>query len=349
LLAAAGGDVPAFQAKLKKRYDFLTDVLPRAKTAQAVFKSVYTNLTAPVDCPVYVFDPAYKTQFEMAGSPFHENPIACAERLIGVLANPAVMDDLMKIDNRVIYGWKTEDKTWHLVQAEAVVPRRCTYGALNTNNFDCCTPANKGKFPWIKTTTSNMGLNRCFTLHDYSGCVRTRVTRYDQSRDSAFTKFANGLNLWMFQFFHPASGDTSLVNDPVQLNKILDSCVLQHTAQDKDANGNVVPYTGPPFPEGAFMINSNEDFTPAANAWASAPARGILCDAGAINELLKHGQASDICAQYKLIEWQDGYKNVTTIINSFVQTISVPNMLNGYEYRFSDCSTCCTGLPPSND
>ncbi|MBF0569995.1 MAG: hypothetical protein HQL18_04400 [Candidatus Omnitrophica bacterium] len=99
---------------------------------------------------------------------------------------------------KIRYVWRTDPAqgdtvgTWHIVQAQAALPKRC--GEPVKPGANCA-----GRFPWVKAYTKSWGFKRCYEMWDHSGRVGAKVERYDG--DSAHDiKFANGLPLWHFRY-----------------------------------------------------------------------------------------------------------------------------------------------------
>ncbi len=200
------------------------------------------------------------------------------------------------LPEHVIYGWQSEIPfnappgslgKWHIIRVDARVPGRCGGNCGQQGN-----PIKNGKpvepgLPTIKSYTKGfLGIKRCFSEGDafgrYNGCdskgeydepdrcflggtVKSQVIRWDEDKDLQL-KFANGINIWKFQFHHPKHPQ------PVPgVNDLTIDCL---------------PMSGA---EGAFMLSREPepaDTLKYKNCWARA------------NELLEHGIMSRSCAEY---------------------------------------------------
>lgn len=119
-----------------------------------------------------------------------------------------------KIENVAYYGWCTDWATgdytcqssgkWHVIRAEAWLPRRCDGFQ---GGAGCCT----NEFPWVKTEKRG-SFKRCYFMQAHSGRVRVRVLRYDSPTGSSgkVINFANGFPLWQFRESSPYIPSTSL-------------------------------------------------------------------------------------------------------------------------------------------
>jgi hypothetical protein len=190
------------------------------------------------------------------------------------------------LPNWVTYVWQSpppanappgSEGYWHAVKVEALLPRRCAIydNAGNStpdyDGFDCCAGdgktrgENKNRFPWIRAYSSHWKTRRCYEMWDESGCVKVRVSRFDEDHtiQGSVIKFLNGLSLWQFLYRHPLSA-----GDPV-IKANLGTC----KDGDPDARGAFITYPGAP--------------------------NAALCEAAA-EKLIQQGFISETCARYEL-------------------------------------------------
>ncbi len=223
--------------------------------------------------------------------------------------------DLLKIQanlplpNHVIYGWRdpvrddgNESKRyWHIVKADARIPRRCDNACSTDQSFDGVMT----EWPRVKTYTKSMGTKRCYELDDDEGTVKFRATRYDQNHKKNAVKFPNGVKIWQFRSSHPKRPDL----DDTNLGEICKPYML------RDPGGTVLDE--PNLYKDAFMLNlpplglGAVDFdalTPQdllLNPSKAVTARRAMCWLR-VHELLSTGVTSETCAKYYFHQTDDG-------------------------------------------
>jgi hypothetical protein len=240
--------------KLNKRRDYLNMLISQAVALAGAL---------PADGPL---------------APFRQHTAAVQTTLDALIAlNETEKAKPPDLPNWAIYVWQSAPPPgetqgyWHAVKVEALLPRRCfvngdqsNMGVPDFDGFDCCQSGeNKGKFPWIRTYNTNWGMRRCYEMWDEEGCVKVRVSRYDEDHTfgNSVIKFLNGVPLWRFLYRHPMhSGDA----------RVLPSADI---CSDAAAYGAFITYPGAP------------------NAATCAPKA---------EELIQQGYVSETCARYQL-------------------------------------------------
>jgi len=203
----------------------------------------------------------------------------------------------------VIYGWRddpdpkqpSEPGLWHLVKVESRVPGRCD---------DHCSrqsPGREGhrynhdpKLPWVKAWSNDTGTKDYLTLGDafnlfgdcdehsdyanrdqtcfQGGTVKTRVTRWDQTKTHNALSFANKVPIWNFMYGRYGIGDQQ-----VDINYLNNSCRMRDDEHGVELD--------------AFIAND-------------LPSDPADCR-GAANRLLSTGIMSQSCAEYFFRDWND--------------------------------------------
>jgi hypothetical protein len=188
------------------------------------------------------------------------------------------------LPNWATYVWQSPppkgetEGYWHAVKVEALLPRRCFVdGKRDYDNFDCCAGdgktygENKDKFPWVRTYSAHWKTRRCFEMWDENGCVKVRVSRFDEDRSlrGSVIKFLNGVPLWKFLHRHPLHAGDDL--DPILQRVGSDLCA------DNDKNA-----------PGAYITGNADTDPTAADCYP------------AVDALIKQGFISETCARYDL-------------------------------------------------
>ncbi|MEI6437116.1 MAG: hypothetical protein WCO69_00025 [Candidatus Omnitrophota bacterium] len=176
----------------------------------------------------------------------------------------------------VIYGWQSANVGKqrgyrHLVKVELATPKRCRWW-INERGGDNSKACYAKQFPWIKTEKRGE-TTRCYELADGVGCVKTRITRWDEDRLSKTLSFLNNLELWTILSGHPAYD-----NRPTK-PKDLEACFNR----DKVVVGGLTYYI-----PNSFMVNKDEDYT---NRY------GMDC-ADAVASAVRRGFVTEVCAKY---------------------------------------------------
>ncbi len=189
-----------------------------------------------------------------------------------------------KLESSVIYGWQGKSGAGglrgrvHLVKLEADLPKRCD--AWSAENGGLPAACGTSKFPWIKTAKKGL-FKRCYTLTDTDGCVRVRVSRFDENA-SGTVGFASGITrLWQFFGQHPNASDADALVKQVRLK-----CFGYDHIMMEDGT---ILYTVPD----SFMISRTVD-----SALSSADYTQE-CRAAAA-ELIQKGFVTETCAKYYL-------------------------------------------------
>jgi hypothetical protein len=198
-----------------------------------------------------------------------------------ITLNEAEKKNPPDLPNWVTYVWQSPPPAnappgtegyWHAVKVEALLPRRCKVnGKLDYDGFDCCAGdgvtrgENKDRFPWIRAYSSHWKTRRCFEMWDENGCVKVRVSRFDEDHTikGSVIKFLNQLPLWQFLYRHPLHAGEPVVKGSLGMCK-----------------------SGDPAAPGAFIT-----YPDAPNAAA--------CEAAA-ESLIRQGFISETCARYEL-------------------------------------------------
>ncbi len=194
-----------------------------------------------------------------------------------VAANPP------QLPNWATYVWQTKAVPgaprgyWHIVKVEAFLPGlpgRCADG-----KFDCCASTeNHGKFPWVRRYTAwrDLGARSCYQLADWSGCVKVRVSRFDEDHtfSSGLTSFMNKLKLWQFSYHAPQHEQE--VSQAAGAGSVLDRLKGCAVESDPRPRNDTKSY--------AFMINKDTD----------------ACKA-AVEDLLHLGFVQEACARYNIV------------------------------------------------
>ncbi|MBF0386473.1 MAG: hypothetical protein HQL20_01295 [Candidatus Omnitrophica bacterium] len=184
------------------------------------------------------------------------------------------IEDVVAISPYVIYGWQaaaqTRDRGYrHVVKVEVATPKRCEWWSRERGGV--ARSCGAVKFPWVKSEKSGE-MGRCYTLTDGNGCVKVRITRWDENRISKALTFVGGLPFWGIFTGHPANE----MKPPLEN---LEAC-FNH---DKVEIGGQ-PYYIPT----SFMINKGDDYT---NKY------GLDC-ADAVQAAIRQGYVTEVCAEY---------------------------------------------------
>jgi len=189
------------------------------------------------------------------------------------------------ISSYMIYGWQSGFSNGHrgyrhVIKVEAATPKRCEWwtnelgGVFSPNVIgkgmaSACGP---NKFPWVKT--KKKGLKRCYFMINTSGCVKVRISRWDEDRLSQMISFVSGSPLWRVLSGHPAYDGQPKAKD-------LETCFTR----DKMAIDGKEFY----IPD-SFMINQDKDYL---------LKYGLECQA-AVEDALKKSFVTEVCAKYYL-------------------------------------------------
>ncbi|MBF0595772.1 MAG: hypothetical protein HQL22_12515, partial [Candidatus Omnitrophica bacterium] len=178
------------------------------------------------------------------------------------------------ISTFLIYGWQSEASGGlrgyrHVIKVQAATPRRCDWWTAERGSLakSCGTET----FPWIKTAKKG-AFKRCYFLADGTGCVKVRISRWDEDRLSRAMSFFGGAPLWTVLSGHAANFKGSAP-------KGLEACFGTDRVE---VNG-----TKYYIPE-SFMINREEDY---------ATKYGLEC-AAAVNDALARSFVTEVCAKY---------------------------------------------------
>ena len=199
------------------------------------------------------------------------------------------------LPRHVIYGWQDQPSPgrfitdangnqvpqqglWHLVKVEALIPSRCCIenSAQPGQCTAACSPGQQTsltdqEIPSAPTETKWLELWRCYNLVNYSGVVKIRVTRYDQTRGTVL--FPNGQPIWRFRYDRPGvSSVESALND-------LSNCPSLPPPENMSLPQ---AYSSNPY-GGAFLLN---DSTDSPSCWSTA------------SNILRAGISSETCAEY---------------------------------------------------
>ncbi len=225
-----------------------------------------------------------------------------------------------------VYGWQTPDPPrWHIVKVEARIPGKCDDACNTDQNPARLDPA----WPWIETWTKGfLDTTRCYEMRSTEGIVKTRVTRFDERRDSSMLSFANGVPIWQFKYAHPERPvdytTTNIYNPATELGVCGDSMINEFPPGNWLGNPLCIAACGPepvcaagcavdpdppmceslcprdppcvtlcgqPFYQGAFILNEEIDDP---ECWRS------------VHNILTRGVTSETCAQYY---WQGGMRH----------------------------------------
>jgi hypothetical protein len=167
---------------------------------------------------------------------------------------------------------------WHAVKVEVLLPKRCyVNGVRDYDNFDCCagngttTGENKDRFPWVRAYNADWLLRKCYEMWDENGCVKVRVSRFDEdhSLKGSVIKFLNQLPLWQFLYRHPLHAGDSL-DAAIQT-------IGSGNCAGADANA-----------AGAYITSNADSDSSSAICYPAAEA------------LIQQGFISETCARYEL-------------------------------------------------
>jgi hypothetical protein len=294
--------------KMTKRYDYLKAIADEASLISTNLRALITAIDGAPDLDNYIYQMNESTS-----------------------ANPASNATGQRVDNTLIYGWRSDPTTtnpagaWHLVQVQAWSPKRCVgYWAPNFANpfvgqtdFDpslqwaCCT----NSFPWVKSEKEGE-LKRCYRLKEHSGRVKVRVARYDESGTNSLN-FNNKVPLWKFRYANPFNTDPS-VPDLSQC-EFVPPFAFAALPLHRHWDYVVAP--------GAFMIYDKSDYIPPALEYGAGGGRrnGAQCKLEVAKALSK-AVVSESCVIYYLRPGS-----------------------NRYEMRFGRCNTRCAaeGISPN--
>lgn len=184
-----------------------------------------------------------------------------------------------QVSSYITYGWESRDKKLkmgengrvHIVKVEAWSPKRCA-------GWNC----QQNAFPWVATRKKG-SFKRCYYITATDGYVKARVTRFDEETPGGILRFlGNNLAFWQVMGRHPAGMGASIVAD---LQTVRGQCFGQDNIPLDSAmtpNRYDIPYS--------FMINGDTD---------GIDRYGSIC-LGAVNNLLRRGFVTEVCARYYL-------------------------------------------------
>lgn len=185
------------------------------------------------------------------------------------------------LPSQAVYAWKSDppSEKWHIARVDVRIPQRC--GTTNA-----CGPAGNSPdsaWPTITSRTISWGTRRCYSLQNWYGSVKARVTRFDEDKAPGILNFPSGEKIWDFRYYNPLAPRAADVD-----NRISNACLRPPCDLELPTARN------------AFIIGSRNDCQDGKNC-------GNRCVAcwDTVNDILRSGVTTETCAEYFLKD--EGY------------------------------------------